>query len=177
MSTVKAGGIIQTVGLARVGVMSVPDRPGIASAVLSALGHEGVNVHFIVQSVDVNNRSHIILCVSEEELDLALSIIDRVRPAVGWEQVIWQKSTAMVSLFGPHFRDYPGVAGMAFSALASAGINIWSISTSISTISCIIDGERLAEAVEALKKVFEVAPSAVFTAACGLSLRSTVGSP
>lgn len=176
MSPAKAGGIIQTIGLARIGVMSVHDRPGIASAVLSALGQERVNVHFIVQSIDLNNRSHIILCVGEEELGLALSVIDRVREEIGSERVIWEKNAAMVSLFGPHFRDYPGIAGMAFSALASAGINIWSISTSISTISCIIDGDCLSEAVEALKKAFDVPSSAVFTAACGLSLRTAADS-
>jgi len=173
MGTVKAGGIIQSIGLARIGVMSVPDRPGIASSILSALGEECVNVEFIVQSIDLKNRSHIILCVSQDSLEAALSVIEEVRSKVQPEEVTHESDVSMVSVFGPHFRDNPGIAGLTFSALASAGINILAISTSISTISCIIEGEHLGEAVEALQKFFEVPSSAVFTAVGGMSLRSS----
>ena len=173
MGKAKAGGIIQSVGLVRIGVMSVPDRPGIASAVLSALGEQCINVEFIVQSIDLKNRSHIILCVGQDMLESALSVIEEVRSKVQPEEVTYQSDVSMVSVFGPHFRDNPGIAGLAFAALASAGINILAISTSISTISCIIEGEYLAEAVEALQNAFEVPSSAVFTAVGGMSLRSS----
>ncbi|MDH7485575.1 MAG: ACT domain-containing protein [Anaerolineae bacterium] len=173
MTKAKAGGIIQNPNLARIGVMSMPDRPGIASAVLSALGKRGINVEFIVQCIDLENRSHIILCVAQDSLEEALAAIEKTRSEVLPEEVICQRDVAMVSVFGPHFRDYPGIAGLTFSALAGAGINILAISTSISTISCVISRDGLSEAVRALQKAFDVPSSAVFTAACGLSLRST----
>jgi len=173
MAKAKAGGIIQNVNLARIGVMSMPDRPGIASAVLSALGERRINVEFIVQCIDLKNRSHIILCVAQDSLEEALSAIEETRSEVLPEEVTCQRNVAMVSVFGPHFRDYPGIAGLTFSALARAGINILAISTSISTISCIIDKDGLPEGVRVLQEAFDVPSSAVFTAARGLSLRST----
>lgn len=172
MEKIKAGGIIQNTNLAEIGVMSVPDRPGIASAVLTALGERNINVQFIVQSIDLKNRTHMILCVAEDDLEAALSAIEGVKSKVRAEKVIFRPNVAIVSVFGPHFRDHPGIAGVAFSALASVGINILAISTSISTISCVIDGDRVAEAVGALREAFDVPSSAVFTASRGLSLRS-----
>ena len=172
---IKAGGIIQNTNLAQIGVMSVPDRPGIASAVLGALSERGINVQFIVQSIDLKNRTHIILCVAQDDLEAVLLAIEGVKSRVQAEEVICRPNVVIVSVFGPHFRDHPGIASAAFSALASAGINILTISTSISTISCIIDGNRVAQAVEALREAFDVPSSAVFTASCGLSLRTVTG--
>lgn len=172
MEKIKASGIIQNTNLAEIGVMSIPDRPGIASAVLTALGERGINVQFIVQCIDLKNHTHMILCVAEDDLEVALSAIEEVKSRVRAEKVIRRPNVAIVSVFGPHFRDQPGIAGVAFSALASVGINILAISTSISTISCVIDGDRVAEAVEALRGAFDVPSSAVFAASCGLSLRS-----
>jgi len=169
---IKAGGIIQNTNLAKIGVMSVPDRPGIASAVLGALGERGINVQFIVQCIDLNNKTHMILCVAEDDLEVALSAIEEVKSRVRADKIVCQPNVAIVSVFGPHFRDHPGIAGVAFSALASVGINILAISTSISTISCVIDGDCVAEAMEALREAFDVPSSAVFTASRGLSLRS-----
>jgi aspartate kinase len=171
---IKAGGIIQNIDLAEIGVMSVPDRPGIASAVLGALSRRGINVQFIVQSIDLRNCTHIILCVARDDLDAAILAIEEVRSGVEAEEVIWRPNVAIASVFGPHFRDNPGIASAAFYALASAGINILAISTSISTLSCVLDGDRITEAVDALREAFDVPCSAIFTASCGLSLRSRV---
>jgi aspartate kinase len=172
---IKAGGIIQSVDLAQIGVMSVPDRPGIASAVLGALGERDINVQFIVQSIDLKNCTHIILCVGQEDLDVALLAISEIRSGVEAEEVIWRSEVAIVSVYGPHFRDNPGIASAAFSALASAGINILAISTSVSTLSCVLDGAFVSDAVEALREAFDVPSSAIFTASRGLSLRSRSG--
>jgi len=170
---IKAGGIIQNTDLAGIGVMSVPDRPGIAGAVFTALGERDINVEFVVQSIDLNDRTHIILCVAQDSLEAALSTIEGVTAEVQAEKVISRPNVAIISVFGPHFRDRPGVAGVAFSALASVGINILAISTSTSTVACVIDGEHVAQAVEALREAFDVPLSAVFSiASWGLSLRS-----
>jgi aspartate kinase len=172
---IRAGGIIQNLGLAQIGVMSVPDRPGIASAVFGVLSAQGINVQFIVQSIDLRNRTHIILLVDRDDLDATLLAIRGIKPSIQAEEIVAHGNVAMMSVFGPHFRDEPGIASAAFSALASAGINILAISTSISTISCVVDGDRAPEAVDALRGAFDVPSSAVFTAAKGLSLSSKLG--
>ncbi|MBN1581785.1 MAG: ACT domain-containing protein [Anaerolineae bacterium] len=156
MSKTKIGGIMQTTNLAKVGVMSIPDRPGTAGRVLDALGKKGINVQFIVQCIDILDNDHVIFCISQENMELAQEILEDVRRELGAEKVIQRPNVAIISIFGSDFRERPGVAGEMFSALGSRGINILAISTSISTMSCVIDAGRLEEAVTAMRETFEL---------------------
>jgi aspartate kinase len=153
---VKAGGIIRNERLARIGVMSAPDRCGLASEVLNALAGKGINTQFIVQCTDLANNSHIILCVSAEESEAALAALEPLRSTIRPEQIIHQHDVALVSVFGPDFRERPAIAAAVFSSMASAGINIMAISTSISTVSCLIDGSRVDDAIVALRQHFDL---------------------
>ena len=156
MDTTKIGGVIQYTDLALVGMMAVPDRPGIAAAVFEALGKRGINVLFIVQSIDLNNNTHIVFCVASKDLSLALGLLEPIRERFGGQKLTHNPNVAIVSIFGPDFKERPGIAGMMYTALCDAGINILSISTSMSSVSCVIDRGRLADAVEALKDAFEL---------------------
>ncbi len=153
---IKIGGIMQSTDLSMVGVMSTPDRPGIASAIMDSLGQHGVNVEFIVQCIDLNNLSNIVFCVKEAVVDQALSLLEEVRKEVGAQRVVVTRDVAIVSIFGPDFRQRPGIAGAMFKALAGQNINILAISTSISTVSCVIEADRLAKAVQAIRDTFEL---------------------
>jgi aspartate kinase len=153
---IRIGGIIRNSNLAKIGVMGIPDRPGVAGAVLSGLGREGINVEFIVQCIDLNNNDHVVFCVGRDDLEAALSILEEIRPQLGAKEVIHKPEVGIVSIFGPDFRERPGIAGTMFSALASVGINILAISTSISTVSCVIDASLLPDAVKVLEKTFDM---------------------
>lgn len=151
----KVGGIIQKRDLAKIGVMSVPDRPGVAGAIFSALGERGINCPFIVHTIDLNNLDNIVLCVARNHLAAALEVLENVKETVGAKEVIYEREVGIVSIFGPHFGERAGISGVMFSALALAGINILAISTSISSLSCVIDAHDMDEAVHALKKAFD----------------------
>lgn len=153
---IKIGGIMQSADLGMVGVMSTPDRPGIASAIMDSLGQHGVNIEFIVQCIDLNNLSNIVFCVKEAVVDQALSLLEEVRKEVGAQRVIVTRDVAILSIFGPDFRQRPGIAGAMFKSLAEQGINILAISTSISTVSCVIESDRLGKAVQAIRDTFEL---------------------
>ena len=155
MDRVKIGGVIQYTDLALVGMMGVPDRPGIAAAVFETLGKKGINVLFIVQSIDLNRNTHIVFCVASKDLSQALGLLEPVKERFGGQELIHNPRVARVSIFGPDFKERPGIAGMMYSALAKVGINILSISTSMSSVSCVINRDRLSDAVEALKDAFE----------------------
>jgi len=138
------------------GVMSAPDRPGILSAVFRTLGQEGLNAQFIVQSIDLNSDTHVQFCVSREDCVRVLASLRPVALALGAKRVTAVRDVALVSVFGPDFRSRPGIAGLAFGALADAGVNILAVSTSISTVSCIIEDESYETAIEALHNVFDL---------------------
>ncbi len=156
MTKIKIGGIIQNTSLAEVGVLGIPDRPGTAAAILGALGKARINVQFVVQCIDMSHRDHVVFCVHEDDLDATLEIMNEVKEYICAECVVSQPQVAIVSIFGPDFRERPAIAGTMFEALAAQGINILAISTSISTVSCVIDSERMADAVTALKETFDL---------------------
>jgi aspartate kinase len=156
MPKIKIGGIMQTTGLAKVGVMSIPDRPGTAGHIMRALGEREINVQFIVQCIDIHNNDHVVFCISESDLENASDILETVRTQLGAEQVIQRRNVAVISIFGPDFRERPGIAAAMFSAFGARDINILAISTSISTLSCVIDADRLEEAVSTMRATFDL---------------------
>jgi aspartate kinase len=156
MKKIKIGGIMHNANLAMLGVLAVPDQPGVAAAVLNSLGDHSINVQFIVQCIDHAENDHIVLCVDGGDLPAAKGLVTGIVPDLPAGTMIERPRVAAVSIFGPDFRERPGIAGTMFSALADEGINILAISTSISTVSCIIDASRLESAVRVLKATFEL---------------------
>ena len=153
---IKVGGIMTRPGLCLVGVMATPDRPGLASSIFRALGGASLNVQFIVQSIDLTNHSHVLFCVAREDRDRVLVALQPLAVTLGAGAVSPCTDVALVSVYGPDFRERPSLAGAAFGALGDVGINILAISTSISTISCVIAQDNLDAAVRALHGVFDL---------------------
>lgn len=151
---IRVGGILKFRPLCLVGVMSAPDRPGLASAIFDALGKADLNAQFIVQCIDLNNDSHILFCTDSADRERALEVIEPVAQTLQARKVTVVPSVALVSVYGPDFRERPGIAGRVFGALAEEGINILAVSTSISTISCVIQEEACEQAIAALHRVF-----------------------
>jgi aspartate kinase len=156
MEKIRIGGIMQNAHVSLLNVTSVPDRPGIAAAILGDLGQQGINVQFIVQSIDQSNRDQVALCVDRDDLPAAQDVLNRVVPGFESGQVIIFPEAAIVSIFGPDFRERPGIAGTMFEALADRDVNILAISTSISTVSCVITSENLETGLNALRKTFDL---------------------
>ena len=152
----KIGGIIQNDQLASISVLAVEDRPGIAAAVLDALGQRGINVQFVVQVIDQSNQAQMVLCVDRMDLKASLAAIEAIRADLQPAAVTSRADVASVAIFGPDFRERPGIAGQMFRALAAKGVNIFAISTSISTINCIIGLPRLHDALRAIHEQFDL---------------------
>lgn len=157
MKRVKIGGIMHSDGLAMIGVLAIPSRPGVAGKILSTMGNHNINVHFIVQTVDMDGRDHVVFCVNRADLGSALLLLSDVKEEVLAQTVVHDAEVGLISIFGPDFRQRPGVAGQMFAALGRADINIRAISTSTSTISCLIAAGQVPEAVRALQDAFELA--------------------
>jgi aspartate kinase len=151
---IQIGGVMHNDDVSLVGVMSIPDRPGVAGAILSALGEQEINVLFIVQCIDPNGQDHVVFCVSRDDLQRSLGVLEGVKEDVRAEKIISDEKVGLISIFGPDFRQRPGIAGAMFDALASVGVNILAISSSISTISCIIQAERIPDAMRVLRETF-----------------------
>ena len=142
---------------ARVTLIGVPDEPGAAGRVFSALADANVNVDMIVQNdPDTAGRSaEISFTVPKDDLRIAREALDPLAEAVG-ATVVEHAEMGKVSIVGAGMRSHPGVAAKVFAVLGEEGINIEMISTSPIKISCVIDRDRVADAVRSLHDAFEL---------------------
>lgn len=153
---VKIGGIIKKPNLALVGILSVPGRPGLMGTVFDALAERGVNCVLIVQSVDLSGLGSVFFAVARASLPAALEVLGQIQEQVVADEILVHGEVGVISVFGPHFGERPGIAGCMFGALEAGGIEIRATSTSISSLSCVVDEEQLERAVGVLRQAFQL---------------------
>jgi aspartate kinase len=140
---------------AKVSVIRLPDRPGVAATVFGPLADAGVNVDMIVQNIAHDGTTDISFTVPRSQVDEAERIAKDVAVEVGALSVDVDLEIGKVSLVGAGMRSHPGVAAHAFRALAEEGINIEMISTSTIRISCVVRADQVEKAVQALHTAFD----------------------
>ncbi len=153
-------GVTFDVGQAKVTILGVPDRPGIAAKVFRALAGANINVDMIIQNVSEESFTDISFTVSESDLRKSHSVINKLIPGLGARRSTYDKDIASVALVGAGMRTHPGVAADMFSALAKEKINIEMISTSPIKISCVIRRDMVEKAVQTLHKKFKLGKKA-----------------
>jgi aspartate kinase len=130
---------------AKVTVIGVPDRPGVAARLFGALADANVNVDMIIQNVSEQARTDISFTVSRDDLEKVRKVAGDIGEAVGAAGVDFDDDIAKISLIGAGMRSHPGIAAGMFQTLADNDINIEMISTSPIKISCVVrqqDGEK-----------------------------------
>jgi aspartate kinase len=152
----KVRGIAHEIDVAKVTVLGVPDRPGIAAAVFGPLGDAHVNVDIIVQNVSHSGHTDLSFTLAESELARAQPLLERIAAAVGAAGIDADRNIAKVTVVGTGILGSPGVFGRIFETLASEQINIRMISTGEIRVTCIIDRDRVEDAVRALHRAFEL---------------------
>ena len=149
-------GIAHDVDVARITLMRVPDRPGIAAAIFQPLADANVSVDTIAQSSGADGTTDISFTVSRDGLSRALEITQGIASRIGAERIDQADDLAKVSIVGTGMQSAPGYAARMFSAMAHAGINIAIISTSDIRITCVVPRDRAEDAVRLLHDVFEL---------------------
>lgn len=148
-------GIAYTRNEAKVTVVGVPDRPGVAAGIFGPLADQGVNVDLIVQNVAADGReTDLTFTVAEADLDRALATIEGVRGEIGFDRLIGDPEVVKISVIGVGMRSHAGVAQAMFTALAERGINIQVISTSEIKVSVLLAEEYTELALRALHSVY-----------------------
>ena len=140
---------------AKVTVLGVPDRPGIAYQILGPVAEANVDVDIIIQNIAADGTTDFTFTVHENDLQKTLELLrTKVQGNIGAREVIGEDKTAKVSLVGVGMRSHVGIASKMFQALAEEGINIQMISTSEIKISVVIDEKYMELAVRVLHKAF-----------------------
>ena len=149
-------GVASDSNIVKVAVIGVPDKPGVAGKIFSVLAKANIDVDMIVQSVRDGETSvnDIVFTIAKPDLSQAKPILDSLIKDLGIENVLIGENVAKVSAVGAGMLGHPGIAADMFSALGEAGINIEIISTSEISISCLVEGDKVKEAVRAIHAKF-----------------------
>ena len=152
----KVRGIALDQNVAKVTILGVPDKPGIASTVFDALAKANISVDTIVQNASVERITDLTFTVAKSDLDQAIRIVEPVVKSIGAKGCVADSKLGKVSIIGIGMQNTPGYAAKMFRALYDAGINIELITTSEIRITCIIHEDKAKDAVKALHRAFEL---------------------
>ncbi len=154
MEAVVVSGVTHDKNQAKITVMGVPDRPGVAKALFMPIADAAINVDMIIQNVSQDGLTDISFTIARTDLPKAIEVAKGVMSALGAKGFTTNADIAKVSIVGVGMRSHPGVASKMFETLANEGINILMISTSEIKVSCIIESKYTELAVRALHDAF-----------------------
>ena len=149
-------GIAQETNVAKITVLGVADRPGVAAAIFEPLGKAGISVDVIVQNIGRSGHTDLTFSVADSDLKAAVKLVRAAVKEIGARSIASAGGIAKLSIVGTGMLGTPGIAGRMFRALADAGINIEMISTSEIRITCLVARDQVEKGVRVLHKTFEL---------------------
>jgi aspartate kinase len=149
-------GVAQETNVAKITVIGVADRPGVAAGIFEPLAAAGISVDVIVQNIGRSGRTDLTFSVAESDLKAAVKMVKASVKSVGAQKVSSAAGIAKLSIVGTGMQGTPGIAAQMFRALADAGINIEMISTSEIRITCLVARDQVDKGVRILHKAFEL---------------------
>jgi aspartate kinase len=140
---------------ARVTIVQVEDRPGVAARIFGPLAESSINVDMIVQSVSRDGKSaNLTFTVPRADLPRALAVLEQARPEIGYDRIVADSNVAKISVIGVGMRSHSGIAHRMFATLADKGINIQAISTSEIKVSVLVAEDYTELALRALHTAY-----------------------
>lgn len=156
MKKESVGGIIVDQDLTFIRIFNLPDEPDWGGSALEEFCFYGQTVNFISENIDSSGKANLSVSLhrgKSAEFEKAVAAIEELHEDISVEVI---DHVCLITVYGPHFKERCGLAATFFRSLGIRGINILSISTSISSISAIIEEKHLHDANIALREVFDV---------------------
>jgi aspartate kinase len=152
----KVRGIAHDLNVAKITIVGIPDKPGVATSIFEPLTEAGISVDTIVQNSSVGRIADLTFTVSKNDAGKAMKVVEPVAKSIGAESCTSDSKLGKVSVIGSGMQSAPGYASTMFKCLYEAGVNIELITTSEIRITCIIAEDKVEDAVKALHKSFEL---------------------
>ena len=156
MKKILIGGILHNHNYTMLKVVGLPNKPGFAGKILTKLGRANINLHFIAEGEDAQGFANMTICVAPEDSKEAVNIIKSQKNGEKDQSVEKIPHISTITVYGPHFREKPAISGEMCSALGNTDVNILGISTSISSVCCLIQDSDFDKAYASLLKVFDL---------------------
>lgn len=139
---------------AKVTLLKVADKPGVAASIFGPLADNGVNVDMIIQNISEEGQTDMTFSCALDQVDRAKSVLEGARSEIEYTEMVVDPGVSKVSIVGIGMRSHSGVAKTMFSALAADGVNIKVITTSEIKVSVLIDRKYMELAVQSLHAAF-----------------------
>ena len=150
-------GVASTKDDAKITLIGVKDKPGVASAIFKPLNDQNIIVDMIVQNISADSKkTDVTFTVKRDDMDKTKTMLDKLKKDIGFENLLTDNKVAKVSIVGAGMITHPGVAYKMFNALSSKNINILVISTSEIRISVLVSDKNVELAVKTLHSAFEL---------------------
>ncbi len=151
-------GVAHDLADAKLTLVAVPDKPGIAATIFETVASNGVNVDMIVQNIAASdtNKTDVTFTLPKTDGKKAVAAIENIKEQIQYQDLILDENIAKISLVGAGMKSHPGVSANFFRALAKAGVNFDMISTSEIRISVVTRAEDAVKAVQAIHSAFDL---------------------
>ena len=147
-------GVTSDKKIAKVTLLNVPDKPGVAAQIFEDVAAKDINIRLIIQSAAADHRAGITFIIEEDLADDAAKLVaEWKKKGLATEGTV-ERGVATIAIIGSRLAATPGLAGRMFSALARQGINVDCISSSEMTVSCVIAADQVAQAVRSVHSEF-----------------------
>ena len=161
MEKVRVSGVSFEKNEAKVAILRVPDKPGIAARIFGPIAKANINVDMIIQNISIDGFTDMTFTVSRADLAGAVDVIKDISKDIQAQEIITDDKVSKVSIVGTGMRSHSGIAASMFAALAGEGINIMMISTSEIKVSCVIESKYTELAVRVLHETFDLGAETV----------------
>ena len=157
MESAVVSGVTYDKNEAKITLLGVPDRPGVAATIFTPLAEENINVDMIIQNISADGKyADLSFTVTMSDYERAMAIVKKKGELLGASDILGDIKIAKISIIGAGMRSHAGIAAKMFGALSKEGINIQMISTSEIKVSCVIDEKYIELGTRVLHDVFNL---------------------
>jgi aspartokinase len=152
----KIGGLLENKGLTLYRVATQKDEPGAAGSILKFYAQRNINLEYITESSAMDGSAVIAICIKDEFVKEVNRFMEENKAAIENLKITKIEDVSTLSIYGPHFKEKDSIAARYCTLLGAAGVNILGISSSISSVCCIIKTNQIDLAKAAILKRFEL---------------------
>jgi len=152
----KIGGIVENRDLTLYRINALRDEPGTAGSALQAFAKAGINLEYITESACKDGRAILAFCVKNGDIEKVDRYIEDQKENEDFIGFMKTGGVCVIGIYGPHFREKHSIAATFFKQLGDAGVNIMGVSSSISSVCCILSEAQREEAMKAINDFYEL---------------------
>ncbi|RMH62837.1 MAG: hypothetical protein D6677_08725 [Calditrichaeota bacterium] len=152
----KIGGLLERNGLTLYQIRSRRDQPGMAATILKFYARRQINIEYLTEAGSPQGDAVLHVCIDDDHFEEVQEFMRENPMAIKDLQIHYERHMSTIGIYGPHFREKPGIGARFCSLLGNAGINIHGISSSISSICCVIKTVHIEDARRAILSYFRL---------------------